>query len=151
MGDHAPTKWWPRPRTHPGSLSTKRWRCRLVRDDRGSAELVVATPLLLLLILGVIQFALYEHASEVAQTSAAQALAATRVLGGTTTSGRNEAESLLSSVGRGVLINPVVSVSRRPSTATVTVTGSTEGIIPLLHLAVSASSSGPIERFVSGP
>ena len=150
MGDYAPAAWGLTPRAHPGSLSRKR-RCRLGRDDRGSAELVVATPLLLLLILGVIQFALYEHASEVAQTSAAQAVAATRLLGGTTTSGQNEAESLLSSVGRGVLINPVVSVSRRPSTATVTVTGSTEGIIPLLHLAVSASSSGPIERFVSGP
>ena len=108
MGDHAPTGRGHTTRAHPGSRSRKR-PSRLVRDDRGSAELVVATPLLLLLILGVIQFALYEHASEVAQTSAAQALAATRVLGGTTTSGRNEAESLLSSVGRGVLINPVVS------------------------------------------
>lgn len=150
MGDHAPTGPGRSTRAHPGSRSRKRWR-RLVRDDRGSAELVVATPLLLLLILGVIQFALYEHASEVAQTSAAQALAATRVLGGTTTSGRNEAESLLSSVGRGVLTNPVVSVSRGATTTTVTVTGRAEGIIPLLHLAVSASSSGPVERFVSGP
>jgi Flp pilus assembly protein TadG len=149
VGDHAPTGW-NTTRALPGS-SRRRRRCRSARDDRGSAELVVATPLLLLLILGVIQFALYEHASEVAQTSAAQALAATRVLGGTTTSGRNEAESLLSSVGRSVLINPVVSVSRGATTAAVTVTGSAEGIIPLLHLAVSASSSGPIERFVSGP
>ena len=150
MGDHAPTGRGHRPRAHPGSPRRKR-QCRLVRDDRGSAELVVATPLLLLLVLGVIQFALYEHASEVAQTSASQALAATRVLGGTTTSGRNEAESLLSSVGRGVVINSVVSVSRGATTATVTVTGSAEGIIPLLHLAVSATSSGPLERFVSGP
>ena len=150
MGDQAPTGRGHGPRAHPGSRSRKR-ACRLVRDDRGSAELVVATPLLLLLVLGVIQFAIYEHASQVAQTSAAQALAATRVLGGTTASGRNEAESLLSSVGRGVVINPVVSVSRGATTATVTVTGSAEGVIPLLHLAVSASSSGPIERFVTGP
>lgn len=150
MGDHAPMGRAHTPRAHPGSRSRKQ-QSRLVRDDRGSAELVVATPLLLLLILGVIQFALYEHASEVAQTSAAQALAATRVLGGTTTSGQNEAESLLSSVGRGVLINPVVSISRGVTTAAVTVTGRAEGIIPLLHLAVSATSSGPIERFVSGP
>jgi Flp pilus assembly protein TadG len=149
VGDHAPTGRGHTTRAHHGSLSRKPWR--LVRDDRGSAELVVATPLLLLLVLGVIQFALYEHASGVAQISAAQALAATRVLGGTTASGRNEAESLLSSVGRGVLIDPAVSVSRGATTTTVTVTGSAEGIIPLLHLAVSASSSGPIERFVSGP
>jgi len=52
-------------------------------DERGSVELVVATPLLLLMILMVIQFAMYEHASQVAQATAAQALAATRTLGGT--------------------------------------------------------------------
>ncbi|MGH3185480.1 MAG: TadE/TadG family type IV pilus assembly protein, partial [Streptosporangiaceae bacterium] len=38
------------------------------RDERGSAtaELVIATPLLLLLILAIVQFALWEHATHVA-------------------------------------------------------------------------------------
>jgi hypothetical protein len=107
--------------------------------------------LLLLLILVVIQFAIYEHASEVAQATAAQALAATRVVGGTTTSGQTEAQSLLDNVGRGVLIRPEVSVTRAATTARVTVTGSAEGVIPLIHLPVSATSSGPLERFVGGP
>jgi Flp pilus assembly protein TadG len=122
-----------------------------VRDDRGSAELIVATPLLLLLILAVIQFAIYEHASEVAQATASQALASTRVVGGTTASGRSDAMSLLANIGRGVLIDPAVSVTRDATSARVTVTGTAEDVIPLMHLPVSATSSGPIERFVSGP
>ena len=68
-------------------------------DERGSAELVVATPLLLLLILVVIQFALFEHASQVAQTAAAEALASTRTDGATTSSGQTEAQVILHAVG----------------------------------------------------
>lgn len=124
---------------------------RRPRDDLGTAELVVATPLLLLLILAVIQFAVYEHASQVAQTTAAQALATARVTGATAASGQAEAESLLANLGHGVLVDPQVSVSRDATTARVTVTGKAEGVIPLLHLSVSANSSGPIERFVGGP
>jgi Flp pilus assembly protein TadG len=122
-----------------------------VTGDTGSAELVVAAPLLLLLILAVIQLAIYEHASQVAQTTAAQALAATRVMDGTTASGQTEADSLLANLGNGVIVDPQVSVTRGATSAQVTVTGSTEGIIPLLHLPVSATSSGPLERFVGGP
>jgi Flp pilus assembly protein TadG len=124
---------------------------RHIHDDRGSAELIVATPLLLLLILVVIQFAIYEHASEVAQAAASQALASTRVVGGTTASGQSEATSLLASVGRGVLVNPSVSITRDAMSARVTVTGTAEDVIPLIHLPVVATSTGPIERFVSGP
>jgi Flp pilus assembly protein TadG len=129
----------------------KRHAGRFVRGEHGSAELVVATPLLLLLILAVIQFAIYEHASEVAQATASQALAATRVAGGSTASGQWEAQAILGSVGRGVLTNPGVSVTRDATAAQVTVTGSAEAVIPLIHLPVTATSSGPLERFVAGP
>ena len=46
----------------------RRSRCAIARDERGavSAELVIATPLLLLLIMGVIQFALWQHAEHIA-------------------------------------------------------------------------------------
>jgi Flp pilus assembly protein TadG len=128
-----------------------RRRGRLVRDERGSAELIVATPLLLFLILAVIQFAIYEHASAVAQTTASKALAATRVVGGTSASGQSEAQSLLGNIGRGVLLQPQISVTRDATSARVTITGSAEGVIPLVRLPVSATSSGPLERFVGDP
>jgi Flp pilus assembly protein TadG len=112
---------------------------------------VVATPLLLLLILVVIQFALFEHASQVAQTAAAEALASTRTDGAATSSGQTEAQVILHAVGRGVLLNSAVSVTRSATVATVTVTGTTEAVLPFLHLPVHATSSGPVERFVAGP
>jgi Flp pilus assembly protein TadG len=120
-------------------------------DERGSAELVVATPLLLLLILIVIQFALFEHASQVAQTAAAEALASTRTDGATTSAGQTEAQVILHAVGHGVLLNSAVSVTRSATVATVTVTGTTEAVLPFLHLPVHATSSGPVERFAAGP
>jgi len=126
-------------------------RARPAYDERGSAELVVAAPLLLLLILMVVQFALFEHASQVAQTAAAQALALTRTAGADISSGQTEAQSLLDNVGGGVLVDPAVSVTRSATVATVTVTGSTEAVVPFLHLPVHATSSGPVERFVGGP
>ena len=138
-------------RRHTHRPPDRRLGRRHTGNDSGSAELVVAAPLLLLLILVVIQFALYEHASQVAQTTAAQALATTRVTGGTTASGQAEARSLLATLGHGVLLDPEVSVSRDATTARVAVTGSAEGVIPLLHLSVHATSSGPLERFVGGP
>ena len=139
--------------SNQGHWKSSSFECkgRGIRGDRGSAELVVATPLLMLLILAVIQFALFEHASQVAQAAASQSLASTRSVGGTTTSGRSEAIDLLSKIGRGVLIDPEISVSRSATTAQVTVTGSAEAVIPFVHLPVSATSSGPIEQFVSGP
>ena len=140
---------------HPGWRS----RCRrhvgrrlldARRDERGSVELVVATPLLLVMILMVIQFAMFEHASQVAQATAAQALAATRTVDGSTATGETEGQAVMANIGRGVLDNPQIDVSRTQTTAAVTVHGTTEGIVPLWHLSVSATSSGPVERFASG-
>ena len=121
-------------------------------DERGSAELVVATPLLLLLILVVIQFALFEHASQVAQTAAAEALASTRTDGATTSSGQTEAQVDPPRRGRAACFSTRRSRSPAPPrVATVTVTGTTEAVLPFLHLPVHATSSGPVERFVGGP
>lgn len=144
-GEQGHRGWRPTCRRHVGRRLLD-GRC----DERGSVELVVATPLLLLMILMVIQFAMYEHASQVAQATAAQALAATRTLDGTTATGQTEGQAVMANIGHGVLDDPQINVSRTQTTAAVTVHGTTEGIVPLWHLSVSATSSGPVERFASG-
>ena len=65
----------------------------LLREDAGAGavELVIVTPLLMLLVLGVIQFALAEQAQHVAQAAATQALAAARVQDGTAAAGQAQA------------------------------------------------------------
>lgn len=124
------------------------------REERGSAsaELVIATPLLLLLILGVIQFALWQHATHVAKTAAQQGLAAGRVENGTEAAGQSEADAVLTQLG--VLSDPHIATHRTADTTTVTVTGEAPSVLPFVHLPVRAVASGPSERFrspASGP
>ncbi len=123
------------------------------RSERGSAsaELVIAAPVLLLLILGIVQFAVWEHATHVAQAVAAQGLAAGRVEGGTSQAATAEAESVLSQLGSGVLSHPKVSATRGAITTTVVVTGKAEAVLPFLSLPVRSEATGPTERFTSGP
>jgi Flp pilus assembly protein TadG len=121
------------------------------RDERGSAtaELVIATPLLLLLILGIVQFALWEHATHVAQAVAEQGLSAGRVQGGTDQAATAEAQSMLGQLGSGVLVHPNVSATRGAATTTVVVTGQAEGILPFFSLPVRSVATGPTERFTT--
>ena len=110
-----------------------------------SAELVIATPLLLLLILGVIQFALWQHAAHVARSAAQQGVAAGRVEGASEATGQSEADSVLAQLG--VLSDPHVATRRTADETTVTVTGDAPSVLPFLHLPVRAVATGPTERF----
>ncbi len=103
----------------------RRW-CRAVRgDERGSvsAERVLATPLLLVLIMGVVQFALWEHATHVADAVAQQGLAVGRLQGETAAAGQAEAQSVLDQLGTGVLVGPDITATRTATTTTVALAG----------------------------
>jgi Flp pilus assembly protein TadG len=125
---------------------------RRLADDRGagSAELVVATPLLMLLILLVIQFGIWAHATHVAQATAQEALAAARVQGGTTAAGQQRASQVLAQIGSAVLTSPHIVVTRTATTTTVRITATAERVVPLpgLALPVTVTVTGPVERFV---
>ena len=136
----------------PGGPGPGRPRRLRPGGDRGagSAEIVVAVPLLMLLILLVIQFAVWEHAEIIARATAEEALAAARVQGGTAAGGRQRAEQVISQVGSGVLVGPQVSVTMTPADVTVRVTGTAERVLPIpgLTFGVTATVTGPVERFV---
>ena len=132
------------------ALATGRRLARAVRrrlaGDRGagSAEIVVATPLLMLLILLVIQFGIWAHAT------AEETLAAARVQGGTAASGQQRAAQVISQIGSSVLVGPQVSVTMTPAEVTVEVTGTAERVLPVpgLSFPVTVTVTGPVERFV---
>jgi Flp pilus assembly protein TadG len=125
---------------------------RCARDDRGAgtAELVIAVPLLMLLILLIVQFAIWEHAENIAHATAEEALAAARVQGGTAAAGQQRAAQVISQVGSSVLNGPQVSVTMTAADVTVEVTGTAERVVPFpgLSFAVTATVTGPVERFV---
>lgn len=126
-------------------------RRRLGRDDRGavSTELAVAIPLVMLLILLIAQFAVWTHATHVAQAAASQALSATRVVGGTTATGHDAARAVLTQLGDGVLKGGHADVTRGPETTTVEIRGTASRIVPFFSLPVEARAVGPTERFVA--
>ena len=124
----------------------------LGRDERGavSAELVIATPLLLLLIMGVIQFALWEHAEHVAAAVAQQGVAVGRLQGESAQAGEQQARTVLDQLGSSVLTGAKVVATRTNLATTVTVTGHAESIVGLFTLPVRATASGPTETYSYG-
>jgi Flp pilus assembly protein TadG len=121
-----------------------------LHGDRGSvsAELVIATPLLLLMVLAIVQFALWSHATHIAQAAASQGLAGARVQNATAAQGTAGARHVLDQLGRGPLINTRIDTRRGADAASIRVSGEASAVIPFLHLAVHAEAVGPVERFV---
>jgi Flp pilus assembly protein TadG len=126
-----------------------RWLSRVVRGDRGavSAELVIATPLLLLMVMAIVQFALWSHATHIAQAAAAQGLAAARAQDAPLAQGDTAAQGLLDQLGRGPLTNARVEATRSGDAVVIRVRGQASAVIPLLYLPVHAEATGPVERF----
>jgi Flp pilus assembly protein TadG len=129
----------------------RRLRRALRRDESGSvsAELVIATPLLLLLIMGVVQFALWEHATHVAEAVAQQGLSVGRLQGSSAKDGQAQAQSVLNQLGRGVLEAPDITATRTAATTSIVVTGHAESVVGLFSLPVRAVAVGPTEAYTN--
>lgn len=126
------------------------WLRRALRGDRGavSAELVIATPLLLFMLLAIVQFALWSHATHIAQAAASQGLAAVRAQHGTVAAGTGSARQILDQLARGPLTGTTVHTDRDADSASVRISGTATSVVPFLHLPVHAEAVGPVERFV---
>ena len=107
------------------------------------------TPLLVLLVVGTVQFGVWLHAVHTAQAIAAQALQTTRVSQGSAASGRKQAEALLSAAGRRVILDPSVDVVRNVERARVTIRGKAQQVLPFISVPVRVSVSGPVERLTT--
>ncbi|HUA96282.1 MAG TPA: TadE family protein [Acidimicrobiales bacterium] len=140
-----------RPTDHVPARRRRGWWRALARDDRGavSAELVIATPLLLLLIMAVIQFALWEHAEHIASAVAQQGVSVGRLQGETAADGQNQAQSVLDQLGPTVLAGSKITTTRTAQMTTVTVTGHAESIIGIFSLPVKATASGATENYTN--
>lgn len=127
-------------------------RCVAARrrqDGSVSAELVIGTPLLMLLVLVVVQFALWQHAQHIAEAAAQRGAQAARLAGGTDTEGAAVAQSATAQLGANLIVGPQVTVSRASDTVHVEVSGTAETVVPFLSLPVRAVADGPVERFTT--
>ncbi len=114
-----------------------------------STELVVATPLLLVLVMLVVQFALWEDAQHVAESAAERGAETARVEHGSDAQGLTAAQTTIAQLGGHLLLGPTVSVSRSGEVVTATVSGRAEAVVPFVTLQVHATAAGPVERFQS--
>ena len=117
------------------------------RRDGGAAsvELVLATPLLGLLLMLVVQFALWAHAEHIAQAAANSGVQTARAYRSTAEAGRQEAVKTLDALAGSVLTDTAVTSGRDATTATVTVSGQAIDVLPGLRLPVQARVTAPLE------
>lgn len=140
-------------------LSTMRGRTdtsrRNMRSEDGASvvETVLIAPALLFLLMLVVQFGLVAFAQSAARSAAEDGAARARQFNGTTTAARAATYRELHDLGGGIVADPTVSVTRSPTTAAVTVTGTVLTLIPGFGFRVHEVSVGPVERFVppAGP
>ena len=119
------------------------------RGEQGSAttELVIVTPVLLLLIMMIIQFGIWYHASHVAQAAAQEGVRTVRVEAGTASAGKLRAERFVSSAAPTLLVDVNVDATRTANTARVDVTATVRSIVPGLSLPVHAHAESTLESF----
>ncbi|MGH3947514.1 MAG: TadE/TadG family type IV pilus assembly protein [Pseudonocardiaceae bacterium] len=111
-------------------------------------EFVIATPLLMLILLLIVQAAVWMHATHVAQAAATRALHAGVAYGASATQGEQAGRDTLAALGSGVLTNPRVSVTRTATDVRVQVVATAAPVVPGVPRTVSAAAAGPVERFV---
>jgi Flp pilus assembly protein TadG len=110
-------------------------------------EAVLVFPALLLLLMLIIQFALWYHASSIATAAAQDGARAARVEGASAGDGALQANQLLDQTGRSILQSRRVTVARNADTTRVEVRGTCIELVPFLHLPVRAVAESTTERF----
>jgi hypothetical protein len=103
----------------------------------------------MLMLLLIVQFAVWAHTVHVAQAAAAEALAAARAEGGSAAAGQAHADQVRAQIGRRLLAGATITVTRGDDTARVEISGAAPRVVPLpfLNLPVHVTVSGPVERF----
>lgn len=119
--------------------------------DLGSTlvEAVIVVPVLMVLLLVVVQVALWAHAAQVVHLAASEGDRVARSMGGGTVAGAETARSVTGAAGSD-LAPPSVAiavVTVQGALARVTVSGTAESILPGFGLRVSSTVIGPFQEF----
>ncbi|MFT4011491.1 MAG: pilus assembly protein [Nocardioidaceae bacterium] len=119
------------------------------RGERGSVsiELVILLPALFAVMFLGMQAALFYHARTTAIAAAEEGARAAATEHGRSSDGAAAASAFISEAGGDdVLTNTSTTVSRTATTARVTVTGFSLGVIPGWHVRITQTATEPVER-----
>jgi len=128
-----------------------RWRRMTGSRDGGAvtAELVIAMPLLLGLIMLVIQAGVFLHATHIAQAAANRAAAVAAAHGSTAATGQQAGQATLAEIGHSILTDTDVRVTRSATEVRVEIVGVAATVVPGVHWQVKAVVVRPTEVFVA--
>lgn len=123
-------------------------RLRTSPRDRGagSVEVVVLLPLVFLMLFAMVQGGLWFHARAVALGAAQEGARVAAAEDSTAGAGIAAATSFVADAGTGVVLDPSVTGSRTATTATVSVSGQAQSLVPFWDLSLVQSASFPTER-----
>jgi Flp pilus assembly protein TadG len=125
---------------------------RLRQGDRGlsTVEAVFTVPIIVLLVFGIVQTALWWYARQVASTAADEAARAARSYAANAAAGESRGKTYLGTVDHGgnALRHPHVQVTRTAATVTVQVSGNVVSLVPFVSPSVTVTVTAPVERYV---
>ena len=122
---------------------------RRMSGERGAAsvELAVTFPVVLLLVMTLIQAALWFHARSIALGAAQEGAREGRVQPASTARAGTAAEDFLEQTASDLLTGRTVTVAGSPTSIEVTVTGTSLSLFPgLSGWSITQSAIGPVER-----
>lgn len=124
-----------------------KWDC-----DKGDAslELAIATPALMLLLLGLLQFGLWYHGGNVVQAAALEGARLAATDHASASDGRARSIQVLRSGLGSAIESPTVEVDIGPEVSRVKVAGTMKGLLPipgLSSISLQAQSDIFRERF----
>ena len=124
---------------------------RRSHGDRGmtTSQVAIVFPALLLFIMLIVQYGLWFHAKQVADTAAAEALDAAQTPTGSADDGHRAAQSFLA--GSGNLDEVTIDVERDLEQVQVVITGAAPQLVPGFAWNVTATARAPVERFIPEP
>ncbi len=112
-------------------------------------EAVIVVPVVMLLLLVAVQFALWMHAAQVVQLAASEGDRSARSINGGPAAGTASARAVVDGPGSDVT-SSAVTVSVLPGDSEwLQVSGRATSVVPGLSFSVSASAIGPIQEFRS--
>jgi Flp pilus assembly protein TadG len=113
--------------------------------------MAVIFPVTILIIFGIIQFGVWYHANQIARAAAQQGVRTSSAYGANQAAGTEEARTVLSENGPGLVTHAVITSQRGQQVATVTVRGQSLQVIPFIPLPVTATATSPVEKFRTPP
>lgn len=121
------------------------------KDDGYSVvEAVITLPVVIVLTMLVVQYALLWHGRNVAEAAAQDGLRSARAYQATATMGEHAALGYLHEVAPNLLTNPHVLADRTATTVTIEVKAHVLSILGFGVFSVDERAVGPVEVFVGG-